>query len=260
MILRLNMGEISPGKRLFSQKQAEEMWTGQTIIPISNYPPELAELKPHFVEYGLGHVLRDFHGYKLVHHSGGLTGYLSQVFLVPEEKLGVVVLINGDEGEACNAVIYHVLDHYLKTGAKDWIAAFGAARKDREAKAQAAMTKQAGSRNASSKPSLPLERYAGDYRDAWYGPAKVELQNGNLVMRFSHSPGLVGKLEHWQYDTFVAKWIDKTVPDAFVTFSLGAEGKVKEITLKPVSPLADFSYDFQDLLFVPSPGQDQTSP
>ncbi len=259
MVLRLNMGDLGNGRRLFSEKQAKEMWTGQTIIPISDYPPALAELKPHFVEYGLGQVLRDYHGYQLVHHSGGLTGYLSQLYLVPEQKLGVLVMINGDVGEPCLAVVYHVLDHYLKTGDKDWIAAFAATRKEREDKAEDTMRKQAGARNAASKPSLPLNGYTGEYRDAWYGPAKVGLEEGTLVMRFSHSPGLVGKLEHWQYDTFVAKWIDKTVPDAFVTFSLGAEGKVKEITLKPVSPLADFSYDFQDLLFTPAGGKDQTS-
>jgi hypothetical protein len=36
-----------------------------------------------------------------------------------------------------------------------------------------------------------------------------------------------------------------------VTFGLDAEGKVDRITLKAVSPIADFSYDYQDLLFSP---------
>src|SRR5262249_20057399 len=136
MILRLNMGEMPGGKRLFSQKQADEMWTAQTIIPISKYPPQIADLKPHFANYGLGHFLRDYHRYKLVHHSGGLTGYISQLYMVPEEKLGVVVLTNGDTGEVCNAIVYHVLDSYLKTGSKDWIAAFSATKKAREADAE----------------------------------------------------------------------------------------------------------------------------
>ena len=34
-------------------------------------------------------------------------------------------------------------------------------------------------------------------------------EGGKLVMRFSHTPLLVGNLEHWQHDTFVARWRDR---------------------------------------------------
>jgi coproporphyrinogen III oxidase len=36
-----------------------------------------------------------------------------------------------------------------------------------------------------------------------------------------------------------------------VTFGLNADGQVERITMKAVSPIADFSYDYQDLLFTP---------
>ena len=36
---------------------------------------------------------------------------------------------------------------------------------------------------------------------------------------------------------------------------LDAEGKVGQITMKSVSPLADFSYDYQDLLLTPVAGK-----
>lgn len=61
------------------------------------------------------------------------------------------------------------------------------------------------------------------------------------------------RLAHWQYDTFIARFDDPGIEAAYVTFSLGAEGKVERITMKPVSPLADFSFDYQDLLFTPGP-------
>jgi hypothetical protein len=60
-----------------------------------------------------------------------------------------------------------------------------------------------------------------------------------------------GTLEHWQYDSFTTKFNDKNIEPAYVNFALDADGKVEKITLKPVSPLADFSYDYQDLLFTP---------
>jgi hypothetical protein len=55
-----------------------------------------------------------------------------------------------------------------------------------------------------------------------------------------------------QWDTFKVRWRDRSLnADAFVTFSLNAEGGIKEVTMKPVSPLTDFSFDFQDLTIVP---------
>jgi hypothetical protein len=140
----------------------------------------------------------------------------------------------------------------MGAGEYDWVRA-GVELTDKQ-KADAAETerKQAAARPADSKPALPLEKYAGAYLDAWYGAIDIVLQEGKLVMRFSHTPALTGDLEHWQYDTFKVRWRDRSLAaDAFVTFSLNAEGGIKEATMKPVSPLTDFSYDFQDLTPVP---------
>ncbi len=63
---------------------------------------------------------------------------------------------------------------------------------------------------------------------------------------------LVGELEHWHYDTFVVRWKDRSLnADAFVTFVLNYKGEIEQVKMVPVSPLTDFSFDFQDLLFVP---------
>ena len=70
-------------------------------------------------------------------------------------------------------------------------------------------------------------------------------------MRFSRSPSLTGTLEHWHYDTFVARWRDRTVPDAFLTFALRPDGTIDQVKMEAFSPAADFSYDYQDLLFRP---------
>jgi hypothetical protein len=65
---------------------------------------------------------------------------------------------------------------------------------------------------------------------------------------------LIGELEHFHYDTFIARWRDRSLnADAFVTFSLTSEGGVEQFKMKAVSPDTDFSYDFHDLLFTPMP-------
>jgi hypothetical protein len=100
---------------------------------------------------------------------------------------------------------------------------------------------------------LPLASYAGTYNDPWYGDVTISLESGNLVIRFDHTPSLVGDLEHWQYDTFVARWRDRELrADAFVTFALNPDGSIDQAKMKAVSPATDFSFDFQDLLLKPA--------
>ncbi|WP_321473176.1 serine hydrolase [uncultured Paludibaculum sp.] len=248
---QLNGGEYN-GTRLFSAKQGQEMWSAQTIMPLGNPPGELIEAKPNFQAYGLGWVVSDFRGTKMVHHTGGLAGMVTRVTLIPSLKLGVLVFTNQEVGAAFNAVTYTVLDHYLNAPSKDWVAAYATYQKGRVAEAGETVSKSAAARDVNSKPSLPLLSYAGRFRDAWYGDVLVEAKDGKLLIRFTHSPSLTGELVHWQYDTFVARWNDRTLlADAYVTFSLKPDGKIEGAKMVAVSPLTDFSFDFHDLYLRP---------
>src|SRR5881392_440530 len=110
---------------------------------------------------------------------------------------------------------------------------------------------RASSRDSLAGPSLPLARYGGTYRDDLYGDATITLENGRLVLRFSHSPAFVGDLEHWQHDTFIARWRTAHIEDAYISFALRPDGSIEQFKMEAVSPLADFSFDYQDLLFKP---------
>jgi len=251
--LQLNRGKfVERDGRLFSEQQSKEMWSAQTILPIDNPPPPLAGLKANFADYALGWSLRDYHGRKLVGHTGGVAGFVSRVMLVPEENLGVVVLTNAEEEGAFDSILYHVLDHYFALPSTDWIAAYKSVEDMEEKDAAEAMKKAEGARAADSKPSLPLEKYAGVYNDAWYGPITIHPENGGLVITFDHTPNMIGDLQHWQHDTFKAHWRDHTIEDAFVTFSLKPDGSIESARMAAVSPLADFSFDYQDLLLRPA--------
>jgi CubicO group peptidase (beta-lactamase class C family) len=251
--LQLNRGQFADRDgRLFSGRQSKEMWSPQTILPIADPPPALAGLKPNFADYALGWRLLDYHGRKLVGHTGGVAGFVSRVMLVPEENLGVVVLTNAEEDGAFDSILYYVLDRYFNLPSTDWIAAFKSVKDMQEKEAAETMKKAEGARAADSKPCLPLEKYAGTYNDAWYGPITIRQENGRLVINFDHTPTMTGDLQHWQYDTFKAHWRDHTIEDAFVTFSLKADGSIESARMAAVSPLADFSFDYQDLLLEPA--------
>ena len=258
--VQLGRGKIDDTRRLFSEAVSNEMWQVQTPSRVSDPPAPLARTKPNFAGYGLGWSLRDYHGRKIVSHSGGLTGMVTLVLLVPSEQLGIVVLTNQEEGGAFNAIAYHVLDAYLGAPHTDWIAAYRQARDDEFRKADEEERKQAEARHRDSTPSLPLASYAGEYRDGWYGGAVVALEGAHLVLRLGRTPAAVADLEHWHHDTFRAVFRDTTIPDAFVTFALDHEGKIATVMMKATSELADFSFDYHDLLFQPAPGLEPLRP
>ena len=249
--LQLNHGRLAEGSvRIFSEEQSRSMWTAQTILPI-NTPTALAALRPNFAAYGFGWSLRDYHGRKLVGHTGGVAGYVSRVMLVPDESLGVVILTNAEQDGAFDSILFHILDHYFALPATDWIAAFKAADEQAESAAQETMKKARAARVANSKASVAFEKYAGIYKDAWYGTMSIRLDGGKLFLQMDHTPSALAELEHWQNDTFQAHWRDHTIEDAYVTFTFKPDGGVDHFTMLPVSPLADFSFDYQDLWLTP---------
>ena len=250
--LQLNRGKFTDRDgRLFGAERSREMWSPQTILPVGDPPAPLAGLKANFADYALGWGLRDYHGRKLVGHTGGVAGFVSRVMLVPEENLGVVVLTNAEEDGAFDSVLYHVLDYYFHLPPTDWISAYKAVEEKQEKDAAESMKKAETARAADSKPSLPVEKYAGVYNDAWYGPITIRIDGGHLVITFDHTPSMIGDLQHWQHDTFKAHWRDRTIEDAFVTFALNPDGTIDSARMAAVSPLADFSFDYQDLLLKP---------
>jgi len=252
LIVQLDSGRVSDGSRLFSPRTTRELWSLVTPMPIGLLPPDLAPRQRNFNGYALGFDVYDYCGYKVVSHTGGLPGFVSKVTMIPALKLGVVVLTNQESGDAFEAITNHIVDSYIGAPTVDWISVLGTLASRRQSFVASRDAGERGARDSLSHPSLPLERYAGTYVDPWYGPVEVVLEGGKLVMRFSHTPALVGGMTHWQYDTFIVRWNDRELrADALVTFSLNAEGNIAEVKMKPASVTTDFSFDFQDLLLRP---------
>jgi len=248
-----------PGKdgkpaRLFSEDSQQQMWSMLTPITIKQPPiPELAPLTPHFYGYGESWFLSDYRNQRLVWHTGGWPGMVSRITLLPELHLGVVVLTNQESGAAFNAVTYRVLDAYLNLTQKtDWVAVYDKAVKQAESKADGSFATHEKARDKNGKPSLPLAQYAGTYRDPWYGDVIISNEGGKLRLRFSKTAQLIGTLSPWQHDTFTVRWDDRALnADAFISFSLDMDGHIREARMEPISPLTDFSFDFQDLRLAP---------
>ncbi len=252
MLVILEEGRIDKERRLLSEKSFREITTIVTPRPITDPPEEISQLKPNFSGYGLGIGIRDYRGMKLLQHTGGLPGFLSQVTMVPSLKLGIAILTNQESSEAYNSITYSIIDFYSSAPSKDWIASFLKFKERQEKSTSEEEKKAEESRERSSIPSLPLDRYAGLYRDDWYGDIEILWTGEKLRIKFSQTPSLVGDLEHWQYDTFIARWDERELrADAYVTFSLNPDGTIERIRMKAFSPATDFSFDFHDLNLKP---------
>lgn len=244
----LSRGKTPEGSRLFSEATWTQLTSVVTPIRISEPPAPLAALRPQFLGYGLGLGIRDYRGRRVLTHTGGLPGYASLVYMIPEAGLGVAILTNQESADAYNAILCHLVDHVLEAPHTDWLDAFKKVRAEADAKAAGEAAIAASKRTTGSKPHLPLASYAGAYRDDWYGEIPISLEDGRLVLRFSQTPSLVGDLEHWQYETFVVRWRDRELKaDAFVTFTLDPDGQVVEARMKAISSETDFSFDFHHL-------------
>jgi len=170
--------------------------------------------------------------------------------LIPHRNVAFAIMLNSEESGTLAGLTYELVDHYLGLPRADWPTAYTAFLADRQKQAIAALSAPAA-RPAKTRPSLPLSGYAGTYKDPWFGTINVRDAGGTLAVDFPHWPGITATLDHHQFDTFKTRYNDKVVEPAYMTFALGPDGKVARITMAPVSPIADFSYDYRDLSFTP---------
>lgn len=250
--LQLNRG-VMGNSRLFSAAAAKEMWTPHVLVPIGSEDSAIAAIRPLFHTYALGWNVKDYRGHRIVTHSGFLEGSMSVTFLLPEQQVGFILMMNSEDTEARDAVAYHLVDHYLGLKKTDWVSAFAQAYQDRQDEAIKVLdaADRATQDQSVKGPSLDLRAYAATYHDAWYGDVIVGFANGALTIDFTNSPGLSGPLEHVRFDTFRTRYSDRRMEDAYITFSLNAEGKIEHARMKAISPLADFSFDYHDLSLLP---------
>ncbi len=229
--LQLNMGEFE-GKRIYSEKNAWEMWQPAVILPISLGAAK-ANPTRHFNTYALGWNTFDYQGKKIVTHSGGLDGMLSRTALIPESNIGFVILTNS-EYPVFGIMYQKMLDVFTDAPERDYNAeSLKRAEAGKKAEEEDAK-KLVDSRVKNTKPSLALKDYAGTYTGNLYGDATVSEENGKLVLRMLPSPNFVADLEHWHYDTFRIHWrpsVSYNFPAGFVTFAIDKNAKASDFSI-----------------------------
>jgi CubicO group peptidase (beta-lactamase class C family) len=251
IIMQMNNGKYGDDlkNQLLSEKTHEEMWTPQTIIPVHGQ----TTYNTHFASYGLGWFLSDENGYKVPTHTGGLAGIVTQVTLIPELKLGIIVFTNQQSGAAFRAITNTIKDSYYGIKGKDRVKDYSENVVKQEAEAKKITDKiweDIKSEQEKNTIKIDFTKYTGTYTDPWFGDVIISEKNGKPWFDSKNSPRLSGEMFAYKGNTFIVKWNDRSMDaDAYVMFDLDYEGNPDAIKMKPISPLTDFSFDFQDLNF-----------
>jgi CubicO group peptidase (beta-lactamase class C family) len=247
--VQLGRGALDKDTRLWSAAQADQMWNARTLIasgpgPTFDYPQRSV-----LQAYALGWGVSDFRGRRMLTHGGALAGQASRVTLLPDLGIGLALLSNSGDAEPVSNLRYALLDYLLAAPAHDWIGATRKAIDTAHGKVHALLG-DGDFASPAGRPSLPLQRYAGRYRDAWYGDVDITCVDGILHVAFTRSPTMRSRLEPFGVDSFRTRFPRGAAEDAVLRFELDG-GAVARITLRALSPLADFSFDYHDLLLLP---------
>ena len=234
---------------LLSEKSINEMWTPQTILPVRNP----GSYNTHFNSYGLGWFISDVKGYKQMNHTGGLAGTVTQTTLLPELGLAIMVYTNQQSGAAFNAVTNTIKDSYLGITGKDRVQEYHLREKQNFEEADQIQKELQEKLSQSGKKTsicLPSEKIIGVYSDKWFGEVEISMQKNELWFASKKSLMLNGPLTYLSDNTYVVKWVERSFDaDCYVTFALNKDGQVANMVMEAISPLTDFSFDFQDLYF-----------
>jgi CubicO group peptidase (beta-lactamase class C family) len=222
----LDSGRVAD-RRLVSARNFAQLFRPQQVIANSLYPATRLT-GYHFQAYGMGWFLQDYRGEYIAYHTGSIEGRSAIVGLIPDRRLGLAIFTNLDHSELRHALMYTVFDRFIgpSSPAHDWSAEMRAMYTRLADSARAAQRAEESKRVTGTKPTLPLERYAGTYADSLYGTATVVLSNGRLTLQAGTA---TGQLEHWQYDLFRVTWPDPFWDPTYVSFAIDPDGTVGEL-------------------------------
>lgn len=220
--LVLNGGTFN-GRRLLQERTVEELLSPQMVNRLDSTARALRP-SSHFLTYGLGWALLDYQGKKIVTHDGWLDGMRTRVMMVPELKLGVVIILNGPRASLHTAIAYQILDHYLGAARRDWSAEYLAMAREDVAKAKERVAERESKRVKDTAPAMPLPAYVGTYTSEIYGDVVIQLERGVLTLKFGEL--YLGDLAHRHYETFQVNWRDKVLGWDEVLFQQGFDGTV----------------------------------
>jgi CubicO group peptidase (beta-lactamase class C family) len=219
LLFQLNNKNVD-GKPLVSARNLEAMHTPQIVIPMD--PIDRIEFPAtNQMSYGMGWVIQDHFGHRLLQHAGAIDGFRCHFTLVPKSRLGIVLLCNLHQTRMNIALSNSLLEILLGLPHHDWNEIAAKADQRDIADSEQSQREKEERRRSDTHPSRELAGYAGAYEHPAYGTVRITLEHGRLVWQWYRWRAAMA---HYHYDTFTLP-IEK-MGQPSVVFTLDAKGAV----------------------------------
>ncbi|GAB3915285.1 serine hydrolase [Mucilaginibacter boryungensis] len=196
--------------------------------------------------YGMGWFLQDYAGHRLVMHDGGVNGYVSSVTLVPQDRLGIIILTNTDQNSLYEALRWEIMDAYFKLPYRNYSEAYLNFFKTNQANDQLIDKKLRDSVALHLPSALPLTAYTGKYFNDLYGNMTVSIggELDQLQLRFEHHPKMFATAQPLGGNRFYVVFSDPEFGKAVFPFTFSG-GKLSGVRVKVADFIEQTPYDFK---------------
>ncbi|MBF7072125.1 serine hydrolase [Glaciecola sp. MH2013] len=243
---------LAPSTLPFSEAQLQAMWTPRTIMRVSNTEQEWDGT--HFKSYGYGWRMSNLQHYKVLSHTGTLSGFQAFVSLIPELELGVVILNNGSNYGARSSVMQHILKSFLPTQdsthseVNDWVQTYSDYQAEQESQYLA-------NKLPDPTPTKPMlindSDVLGIYQDAWFGQMIIEAIDGKLRISSQRMSTLKGTLSPFEGNKYKVTWDNQNAAsNAFLLFELNLANEVSGMKMHPFTSRERKRHAYRDMHFV----------
>ncbi|MEM6805282.1 MAG: serine hydrolase, partial [Bacteroidota bacterium] len=217
--LQLSFGEWE-GEEFVSRENMVKMHSPQLLI--SGFGGGLPGIRG--MSYGLGWIVYDYQGTRIVQHGGNIDGFSALMYLIPEKNIGMVILTNMNGTALPSLVARYSCDLFVEAGETDWLDFVYKDKKKEEEKEKEEDSEQ---KITGTKPSHKLSDYLGEYKEEGYGSLMISLETGKLAAKYN---ALEFGLEHKHYDVFNMK-NDLLDEEELIQFHMNAKGEISALTV-----------------------------
>lgn len=238
VMMLLNNGRVN-GEQVIPTNAIMQTRVPHSILGNGGHP----FTKVNFLLYGLGWQLEDYDGKRMVSHTGGVNGFVTSVTLIPEQKLGVVVLTNTDQNGLYEGIKYEIIDAYLKLPYRNYSNTFLINQRQQLSTAKDVWKKKFDTVAMRKASALSLGAYAGVYQNEVYGTLTVKNLPDHLLVTFQHHPKLQLRLAPLGGDRFAGTYNDPTFGRKVIPF-ITQNGQVKSMTLRVADFVEFTTYEF----------------
>jgi len=231
LIFHLGDGTYN-GEKIVSQANLKMVHTGQTAI--THLPEFFTQNGIGPMTYAMGWVDTTFRGHHMVWHNGGIDGFHSLLTMLPEDKIGVVILSNLSDSAALEPITYSAFDRLLGLSQDPWIDRFKAVAAKAKQAEEEAKKKEVSAAKSGTQSSHPIADFAGEYVHPGYGKVKIVSQGNDLTITLNEMGPYPFTRVH--YDIFaVPEKSDSPAAGTKGQFYMNKDGDIDRLAM-PLEP------------------------